>query len=129
MSLPTIFANLTAATGAELDGNFQAVGVMGVFSCTVSGTNTITFTTASNQPTLSAYANYLAFRGVVAVTNTGSVTINVNGLGALNGYKDASGGPTALASGDLHAGNLITAVYDSALNTGSGGFHIKSGTV
>lgn len=129
MSLPNTFATKTAATGLQLDENFNALGVLVPIPCTVAGTNTVTMTPATtNTPTVLAYSNYRLFSGVVAATNTGAVTIQVGSLTALNAYKDSPAGPIALSGGELHIGNAFTAEYDSALNSGAGGFHIWSGT-
>ena len=129
MALPNTFATKTAATGLQLDENFNALGVLVPIPCTVGGTNTVTMTPATtNTPTVSAYSNYRLFSGVVAATNTGAVTIQVGSLTALNAYKDSPAGPIALSGGELHIGNAFTAEYDSALNSGAGGFHIWSGT-
>lgn len=129
MALPFAFASVTSATGQNLDDDFNAVGNMGTFPCSVSGTDAITMTpTAGITPSISALADYMRFSGVVATTNTTAVTIQIGSLGALNGYKDSVSGPVALTGGELVGGNAFTAVYDSALNTGAGGFHIVFGT-
>lgn len=129
MALPNTFATKTAATGLQLDENFNALGVLVPIPCTVSGTNTVTMTPATtNTPTVLAYSNYRLFSGVVAASNTGAVTIQVGSLTALNAYKDSPAGPIVLSGGELHVGNAFTAEYDSALNSGAGGFHIWSNT-
>lgn len=129
MALPNTFAAVTSATGAQLDANFNAVGNLGVIPCAVSGTNAITLTpTAGITPTIAAYANYLRFGGVVAVTNTAATTLRVGALAILNCYKDSPSGPIALSGGELIAGNAFTAIYNSALNAGAGGFHIYTNT-
>lgn len=129
MALPTTFAAVTSATGAQLDNDFNAVGNMGVFPCAVSGTNALTLTpTAGITPTVAAYANYKRFSGIVAVTNTATTTLRIAALAALNCYKDSPAGPVALSGGELIVGNAFTAVYDSTLNTGAGGWHIYTST-
>lgn len=125
MALPYSFGNLTAATGWELDTNFNAVGIIGTIPCTISGTNTLTLTPLANNPTISSYANYTRFSGTIANTNSGAVTANVSGTGALNVYKDTTSGPTALSGSELVAHNTAIFIYDSALNSGAGGFHIQ----
>jgi len=124
MAFPTIFANLPA--GVEplslFDTMFNVVGSMGVVACTATGTNTIALAPKTNMPTVSAYANYQAFGFVAANTTSGLVTININGVGALNAY--ASDGATQLASGALVAGAYYVFVYNSALNSAVGGFQI-----
>ena len=47
-----------------------------------------------------------------ANANTGASTLNLNGLGAKNIYK--LNGSTALASGDIGAGQIVTVVYDGS---------------
>ncbi|NIX75377.1 hypothetical protein [Microvirga terricola] len=62
-------------------------------------------------PTPTSYLKGMAVRFLVAAPNTGSVTINVNGLGAKSlTYSDGSD----LQAGDLQLGNLIEASYDGA---------------
>lgn len=129
MALPTIFATLTVATGTELDGNFNALGALVTIPCTAAGTNAIVLTPLANTPTVGAYGNYGRYSGIVSATNTGAVTVRVGALAILNGYKDTGSGPVALAAGDLHIGNSAVFVYDVALNSGAGGFHIMSGLI
>lgn len=133
MALPNAFGPPTiAATGAQLDQNFAALGALTPIPCTIAGTNSLVLTPAALTPTIPAYVNYQVFCGTVAVTNTGVVTIGVGSLAALSVYKDAAGpssGPIALVGGELVAKNIAFFVYDSALNSGSGGFHLLSTTV
>ena len=129
MALPNTFAAVTSATGAQLDANFNATGKIGALPCGVSGTNALTLTlSAGITPSIAAYANYLQFSGIVVTTNTAAVTVQVGALAALNAYKDSPAGPIALSGGELIAGNAFTAIYDSALNSGVGGFHIYTNT-
>lgn len=123
MSLPFIFANQTQPNLSWLDANFAAVGALTTLPCVIAGTNTITLTQSANTPTIAAYTNYIRFSGIIAVTNTGAVTAQVGSLAALPVYKDTSSGPVALVSGDLRATNYAVFTYDSALNSGGGGFH------
>lgn len=126
MALPTSFSNNTAPTGPELDDNFAAVGALTVIPCVAAGTNAITMTAAANTPTINAYANYLRISGVAAATNTGATTARLGGLAALNVYRDTPAGPVALAGGEIVIGCAFTLIYDSALNTGTGGWHLVS---
>ena len=82
--------------------------------------------TALNTPSVPSYANYAVFSGVAAATNTGGTTVAVNSLSALTVYKDTVAGPVALSGGEIVAGNVLYLIYDSALNTGAGGFHLNS---
>lgn len=65
---------------------------------------------------------------IAGFTNTGPATINVNGLGATNIYRQSPIGAIQLRGGELAAGNSVEAVYDglqfviynpqAAINTG-----------
>ena len=77
-----------------------------ILLATVAGTDTIT---ASLSPALTAYANGQIFTLIPANTNTGAVTININGLGAKSITKNGS---TALVAGDLVAGVTYSLQYD-----------------
>lgn len=71
----------------------------------VAGTNTIT---ATASPTLSAYASGQLFILVPANSNTGSTTLNIDGLGAKNVF---SGGAACLGT-ELVAGVPAAVFYD-----------------
>lgn len=124
MALPWTFANQATPQMVELDQNFAAVGAVGVVPCTVTGTNALTFTPALNTPTISAYANFMIVSGIAANSNSGLTTAQVGALASLNVYVDGSGGPVQATTGSIVAGNAIRLMYDSALNTGAGGFHL-----
>lgn len=129
MAFPTTFANLTNATGQELDDNFTAAGVLGTLPCTITGTNTLALTLASNTPTLTGYSNYIRFGGIASADNSGAATAQVGSLGALSIYKDTSSGPVPLTGAEIQEDTYIELIYDSALDSGSGGFHLSSSTV
>ena len=99
----TNLANGTNSTDAVNVSQLQS-GVTRYLS--VSGTDTLT---ASLTPALGAYAAGNAFVFTVANTNTSSVTINIDSLGAKAITRD---GTTALAAGDLVAGEVVIIVYD-----------------
>lgn len=121
MSLPFIFANLAGdVPAADLDTNLNAVAAMGTTQTTATGATTIALVQNSNQPTIAAYANYLAFAFIAAGTSSGSVTVNVNSIGAVPLYLPD--GITQAGSGDLVSGQYYEIVYNSALDTGLGGF-------
>jgi hypothetical protein len=73
---------------------------------TVSGIDTIT---GNLIPTLTAYAAGNTFSFVASGTNTGAVTINIDGLGAKAVTRDGS---IALFANDITAGKVVTVVYD-----------------
>jgi hypothetical protein len=134
MALPTAFANLVNPTGPELDSDLSAVGVIGVMPCTISGSaNAIIMTPNTNvpipaanpaAPTVAAYGNYMRFSGVAGTSNSGATTIQVGALAALPAYKDTEAGPVALTGTEIVQACSFEAVYDSALNSGAGGFHV-----
>lgn len=123
MAPRTIFANLTDGLQSLslFDTMFSDTGNWGIIPCTAVGTNTVALTplTTAYAPT-PAYNNYNQFSFVAVHTSTGAVTINVNGLGALNAYK--ADGVTAVGSGDIVFGGFYQIAYSSALNSGAGGF-------
>lgn len=90
----------------------------------VSGTNTIT---ASRTPTLTAYTSGVPYRLKVANTNSSSVTLNIDGVGAKSIKRyTATGGETALVSGDIQQNSIIEVIYDSAADSGSGAFILQT---
>lgn len=129
MPLPTQFANNANPTGQELDNDLAALGAITTIPCTVTGTNVLALTPIANTPTVSVYNPAQRFSGVVSATNTTAVTAQVGSLAALNVYKDSPSGPVVLSGNELIANNAFTLVYDAALNTGVGGFHLISSTL
>lgn len=99
----TNLANGTNATDAV---NFSQLQSSAAKYLTVSGTDTIT---AGLTPALTVYTTGDTFSFVVANTNTTAVTINIDSLGAKAITRD---GTTALAAGDLVAGEVVMIVYD-----------------
>lgn len=128
MALPFLFASVASLVTSQLDSNFAALGVLTPIPCTVAGTNTLTLTPASNTASFTQYQNYMQFSGVVTAQNTGAVTANIGGVGALNIYKDSPAGPIVLSGGELVVNCAFTLLYDSTLNSGSGGFHLFTTT-
>ena len=86
---------------------------------TVTGTNTLTGTAT---PALTGYTLGQQFTFVVVNTNTTAVTLNIDGNGAKNIYKN---GTQTLSAGDLRVGKVAALVYDGTqfqlLNPGSSG--------
>lgn len=125
MPLPIIFGPLPGPVPlSDLDQDFAALGALAAIPCTISGTNALTFTVAANTPTVASYTNYQPFSGIAVASNTTAVTATIGALGALPVFKDTNVGPIALSGGEISQNNLVTLVYDSALNTGGGGFHL-----
>lgn len=105
----------------------QNIASTGIIACTATGTNTIALQQNANQNVVTGYVNYQQFSFISAHTSTGSVTINVNGIGALNLYK--ADGINQAQSGTIVAGTAYTIAYNSALNSAAGGFQIMSGAL
>ena len=126
MAIPYLFANVTSATGAQLDANNAALAALTPIPCTVAGSNTLTLTPSTAAPSVAGYANYGIFSAVAISANTGAVTAQVSSLAALNVYKDTAGGPVLLSGGEIRVGNLLVLTYDSALAAGAGGFHLSA---
>jgi len=93
--------NEYAALGQVQDGAFLWGGTAG-------GTaNAITVTLT---PPITAYAAGQAFRFISSAANTSSVTLNVNGVGAVALNK--GDGTVALGAGDIPASAMVTVVHD-----------------
>ena len=115
----TKFPNVSTAvtrTAAELNKAVTQDGTELWLS--VTGTNTLT---ATATPTVSSYITGQTFRFLPSASNTGAVTIDIDGLGVKDITKS---GTTALSSGDLAAGAPIQITYDGTrfqLSSGVGG--------
>ena len=121
--------------GTEIGADFDAVAVADAFNLktadgvtraaeqsatyitltSVAGTDTIT---ATATPALTGYVAGQTFRFLVVNTNTGAVTININGQGAKSITKE---GATALAGGDLVTGTVVQITYDGTRFQAMGG--------
>src|SRR6266436_9254795 len=127
MALPVTFATLTGGNQplSLLDTQFAAVAALGGIPCAAAGQNTISLTPFSSTPTIAAYTDLApSFLFAAAQTSNGSVTINVNLVGARNAYK--WNGQAALGANDLIAGSIYRATFLTALNGGAGGFAVDS---
>ena len=92
--------NNYAQAGQVQDGTYSTL-------TSVSGTDTITATAAIN---LTTYAAGQTFNFVsVGANTTGTVTLNINGIGAKNITKN---GATPLSAGDISSGQMISVIYD-----------------
>ena len=90
-----------AALGQTQNGAFLWGGTAG---------GTANALTVSLNPPLAAYAAGQVFRFISSAANTGSVTLNVNSLGAVAVNK--GDGTIALSAGDLPASAIVTVVHD-----------------
>lgn len=128
------FATGTSWQAAWLDTDFAQVGACTTIPCTASGANSIVLTPVGNTP-IGTYAPYQRYGFIAAGTNTGAASANYNSQGLLPVYKDTGSGPAALTGNEIIVGNYCVVIYDPALNSGGGGFHLttapsaNSGTV
>ena len=123
----TTFAALTAPTLPELDGNFSILTLLANIPVTISGTNTLVLTSTGGATAIAAYQQNMVIVGVAVATNNGAVTAQLGGLAALNVYNDTLSGPALLVGGEIVNNCRVTLIYDSALNSGAGGFHLGTG--
>lgn len=77
-----------------------------VFLNSVTGINTVTAAAAISIP---AYRKGMSFYFVPAANNTGAMTINIDGRGAV---PIVNGAGNALVNADIKSGDLYTLVYD-----------------
>ena len=94
----------TATTDSVRLGQLQNFGINTLI--TVAGTDTITGTVS---PSLTAYTAGQIFSFVVGTTNTGAVTLNIDGLGAKAVTRTGS---VALVAGGMVTGQVALVEYD-----------------
>lgn len=102
------FKHTNVATASNLTDYARADQVQNgalMWLGSVSGTNTVTATTT---PAITSYTAGQSFRMLVAGTNTGAVTLNINGLGAKNVFYQG----VALVGYELLVGAVYELVYD-----------------
>lgn len=83
---------------------------------------TATAYTATLSPAISAYADKQFFRVQFNAACGLNPTINFNAVGAKKIYKNVAGTATQVGSGEILANYIATLRYDTALDTGAGGF-------
>lgn len=98
----------TGSTGASLTATPDLFRSR-LLSDYVADTGTANTYAIAPSPVISAYATGQIFSFKATNANSGASTLNVNGKGAKNIYKLGS---TALASGDIAAGQLVLVEYD-----------------
>lgn len=102
-----LFDQLTTDTSA-----FNAVFWAGINGGTP---NVITVVDTGFNATDGTVINFTAL-----ATNTGSVTINPSGFGAISVVKDTAAGPVSLTGGEIVQNNIISVVYSASGNN----FHL-----
>lgn len=103
------------------------VGMNRLTPCNASGTNIISLTPLDASPLIEKYVDFEIYTFVAANTTTGVVTMTVvprdGALATLKAYKTSGSAQATL--NDIVAGSLYFAIYNDALDGGSGGFVIK----
>lgn len=110
-----------ATAGGIFVPNYIAIQEQRLISGTVGGTADAITLTLPISP--SAYVQYQSFAFVAASTNTGPVTININGVGLEDVRKMAGGSIGDLDAGDIVAGGVYRITHDGTqfqLEGGSG---------
>ena len=114
-------ADTTQITNDSVTADKAAFGPW--FLCTDSGTANVHALAASGH-SISAYATGLIVRYKVNDgPNTGSTTADLTSLGARKIYKLGS---IEVQAGDLRAAQMVELVYDTALDSGTGGWWLIS---
>jgi len=107
-NLPHAFATLSGNQPAsKLDDNFDALAITPQYAIAASGTNAIAITVPIP---FTAYAIGMMFTCIAPATNTsGTVTLNVNSVGAVTVVKDNN---NSLDLGDIVGGSAVSFYYD-----------------
>lgn len=117
------------------DGLRRAKEILAAFVDDLGGVNTVggsadALTVALAQVaggnSISAYATGQLFRFASLSTNTTSVTINVNSIGAKHIRKISGGTDVALIAGDIAAGRVNEVIYSAAANAAAGAFILNN---
>lgn len=93
----------------KVNANFTELYGAAIPSATAGGTNTYT---ATPDPPFSSLVHGQTCIITFTNANTGSATLNLNGLGAHTLKKFSSGSLANLASGDIPAGSMWVVTYD-----------------
>ena len=123
--LSTVFGSLAAGNQplSDFDATNGQLAAMGTLMCTASGTNSVTLTSISGYPTMTAYGNLQKVGFIAANTTTSVTTIKYSALSTLNAYLND--GTTQVGSSsiaNLTAGEYYEFAYNSVLNSASGGW-------
>lgn len=119
------FTGLSTFPSADFDQMYSQLAAQTPVPVTFAGGNIINWTGLVTGFPLSSYFNYMMFGGVVAITNTTGTVAAYGGIAPnLTVYKDTAFGPVSISGAELTSSNLAVMAYDSALNSGGGGFHM-----
>ena len=99
------------AQGQLINGSRVLAGSLNYCTDTNADANANTLVCALN-PAISTYRTGMRYTIKAGSTNTGAVTLNLNGLGAKTIKKVTGGITTDLAANDIHTGQIIDLIYD-----------------
>jgi len=102
----------TGVSDGVLRTDYAALGQVqnGAFLWGGTAGGTADAITISLSPSITAYAAGQVFRFISSAANTGAVTLNINGVGAVAINKGS--GSVALAANDIQASTIISVQYD-----------------
>lgn len=108
-TVPTTLASLSGNQPvALLDSNFEALAIMSQYASAASGTNAISITVPLS---FAAYVSGMRFGFIAPTTNTSSMTLNVNGKGAVAIQYQG----TAVGAGITLSGDYYEVMYDGSV--------------
>ncbi len=115
-SVPTVASVSDLNTGTDNTKFVSSLGLQGSKYLDQNGTKIFTTTAGTAtaftlilSPAITSYVAGQSFNVKFHVANTGTATLNVNGVGAINLVKDIS---TALVSGDIPINSIYNLFYD-----------------
>lgn len=103
----TSVGNAVNRTDYAAAGQIQDGGLL--YNSSAGSSNAYTL---SLSPAITVYSAGQTFLFKANFTNTGASTLNVNGLGAKNIYKQSAAGPIALTEGEIKSGQVAGVTYD-----------------
>lgn len=83
--------------------------------------------TVATSPSFSSYTTPLQITFIAGFSNTGAATLNANGIGIKNIYRESPTGPVPLVGGEIVVGNIYTATYDGTRFQLTSGLPASSG--
>jgi hypothetical protein len=94
---------------------------------TATGSANTILVTANSAFTAYADGRMVSFKA--AEDNTGAATLNVNSIGAKSLRRASASGDAALVAGNIQAGCIYVAIYNTSLNSGAGGWALINETI
>lgn len=92
--------------------------------CVASAGGTANAITVTLSSAFSSLANGRICGFIAASDNTGAATLSANSLSAKSIRMITGNGDVALSGGEIQAGGLFLCIYNTALNSGSGGWQL-----